>query len=409
MIFNTDLHLHSKYSRATSQLMDLENIAAGAKSKGLNLLGTGDFTHPEWFKELKNKLQYFTDGIYLYNNIYWILTCEVSLIYPQDGKSRRVHHILHAPSIEVVEQINSSLYRYGNLSVDGRPTFTKLTSPELIDLMNSIDKDIFIIPSHAWTTWYGVFGANTGFNSLEECFKDQVGKIFAIETGLSSDPPMNWRISALDRVALVSNSDSHSPLPSRLGREFNVFEISKPSYRVIFDAIKNRDKSKFLYTVEVPPEYGKYHYTGHRDCKVSLNPNDSMKINNICPVCGKKLTIGVLQRVEELADRPEGYILSNAIPYKMALPLFEIISYLRGSESLYSKKIGEEELNYIKNAGSEISILIDIKRPLLDQIVGSEIASLIEDFREKRVKFEAGYDGVYGKPILDPGILDSYF
>ena len=389
--------------------MDLENIAMGARLKGLNLLGTGDFTHPEWFKELKNKLQYFTDGIYLFNNIYWMLTCEVSLIYSQDGKSRRVHHIIHAPSIDIVEQINSSLSGYGNLSSDGRPTFTKLTSPELIDLMSSIDKNIFIIPSHAWTTWYGIFGANTGFNSLDECFKDQAGKIFAIETGLSSDPSMNWRISALDRVALVSNSDSHSSLPSRLGREFNVFEISKPSYKAIFEAIKNRDRSKFLYTVEVPPEYGKYHYTGHRNCKVSLNPKDAMKINNICPVCGNRLTIGVLQRVEELADRPEGYVPPNVIPYKVALPLFEVISFLRGSESLYSKKIGEEELNYIKSAGNEISILIDIKRPLLDQIVGSDIASLIGGFREKNIKFDAGYDGVYGKPIFNPGILDSYF
>ncbi|MGD0330137.1 MAG: endonuclease Q family protein [Nitrososphaeria archaeon] len=402
MIVCADLHLHSKYSRATSQSMDLENIAAGARLKGLNLLGTGDFTHPKWFSELKKKLRNFADGIYLFDGIYWTLTCEVSLIYPQDGKSRRVHHIIHAPSIEVVESINSSLSRYGNLNSDGRPTFTRLTSPELVDLMSSIDPNIVIIPSHAWTTWYGVFGANTGFDSLEECFGDQARKIFAIETGLSSTPQMNWRISALDKVSLVSNSDSHSPLPSRLGREFNVFQLSKPSYRSVFEAVKNHDRSKFLYTVEVPPEYGKYHYTGHRNCKFSLSPKEALKINNICPVCGKRLTIGVLQRVEELADRPEGYEPTNAVPFKVALPLYEVISLLRGSESLYSKKISEEELNYIKKAGNEISILIDIKRPLLDQIVGSEVASLIEDFREKKVRFDAGYDGLYGKPILHP-------
>lgn len=755
MIIRADLHLHSKYSRATSESMGLDYISLGAKTKGLNLVGTGDFTHPKWFGELKGKLKEAGDGIYTYGGVNWMLTCEVSLIYFQDGKSRRVHLLLHAPSLEVVEQINDVLSRYGDLSSDGRPTFTNLASPELVELMNSIDDSIFVIPSHAWTTWYGVFGANTGFDSLEDCFKDKTHKIFAIETGLScydemtevltesgwkrfpevrksdrictlnlktgkiefqkpikmykydyrgrmyrlktggvdllvtpnhrllvgncsprkpphfflreaeflfnrskrfkkdgvwtgkelkyfmipkvgarhgsqgpsgsrimygkkipmrswlkffgswigggetdeggdsdfvilhtgsrslrsemvkllkrfgydvcyergavrvrdyqlshylrqfgglsdrfiparikslsrdllqvflryyirgssfrgrrrggllvsasttsvrlrddlqeiglklgmstycrlcsrktarlraegqkldfwkvyftrkrvhtfqpsmakkhkdveawedysgqvfcvsvpnqviyvrrnyvpvwcgnSDPPMNWRVSALDKVTLVSNSDSHSPTSFRLGREFNVFDLEGFSYRDIFKAIKDRDRKRFLYTVEVPPEYGKYHYSGHRDCGISLHPRDAMRINNICPVCKRKLTVGVLQRVEELADRPEGYVPQDAIPYKAALPLYEVISYLRGSGTLYSRRVEEEETRYIKKAGDEISILLDIQEPLLSQIVGHEVASIITRLRNGAMKFEPGYDGVYGKPLL---------
>jgi len=409
MIIYADLHLHSKYSRATSQSMDLENIAFGSKLKGLNLVGTGDFTHPKWFNELKGKLKDFEDGLYFYNGLYWMLTCEVSLMYPQDGKFRRVHHILHAPSIEVVEQINDVLSKYGDLSADGRPAFTTLTSPELVDLMCSIDKNIFIVPSHVWTTWYGIFGAFTGFNSVDECFKEKSDQIFALETGLSSHPPMNWRVSSLDRFALLSNSDSHSPLPSRLGREFNVFDLDKPSYYKIFDAVKSKDKKSFLYTVEVPPEYGKYHYTGHRNCNVLLHPKEAMKLGNICPVCGKKLTIGVLQRVEELADREEGYQPNDAIPYKLALPLYDVIAYLRKTNTLYSRKVEEEQLNYIKKAGNEIRVLVDLQRPALDQVVGVEVASMIEGLRKHHVKFEPGYDGVYGRPILDPSRIDTYF
>jgi uncharacterized protein (TIGR00375 family) len=400
--------------------MDLESISIGAKLKGLNLLGTGDFTHPKWFSELRSKLKESEEGLYVHRGIYWMLTCEVALIYSQDGKSRRIHHLIHAPSIEVVEQINDCLRKYGNLSSDGRPNFNNLTSPELVELMCSIDKNIFIIPSHAWTTWYGIFGANTGFKSLEECFQEKVGQIFAIETGLSSDPPMNWRISALDRIALVSNSDSHSPLPSRLGREFNVFDLVRPSYGGIFNAIKNKDKNHFLYTVEVPPEYGKYHYTGHRACGVFLNPKEAVKINNICPVCNRKLTVGVMQRVEELADRPEGYVLKDSVSYKLSLPLYEIISYIRGTETQYSRKIEEEQLSYIKKAGSEISLLLSSSKPALEHIVGSEISNIIERLREKKIDFEPGYDGVYGKLIserkdLEKGrprkssTLDKYF
>jgi len=231
---------------------------------------------------------------------------------------------------------------------------------------------------------------------------------------------MNWRISALDRIALVSNSDSHSPLPSRLGREFNVFDLVRPSYGGIFNAIKNKDKNHFLYTVEVPPEYGKYHYTGHRACGVFLNPKEAVKINNICPVCNRKLTVGVMQRVEELADRPEGYVLKDSVSYKLSLPLYEIISYIRGTETQYSRKIEEEQLSYIKKAGSEISLLLSSSKPALEHIVGSEISNIIERLREKKIDFEPGYDGVYGKLIserkdLEKGrprkssTLDKYF
>ena len=397
-----DFHIHSYLSRATSQRMNLDELSRNAKLKGLNLLGTGDFTHPTWIKELREKLEPLDDsGLFTYNGIYWVITVEVSTVYEQEGKARKIHHVIHVPSLDIADQIIDVLSKRGDLSSDGRPIFNGLSSPELVEILMSIYEDILIIPSHAWTTWWSIFGAFSGFDSVEECYKDQTKHVYAIETGLSSDPPMNWRISKLDKFCLMSNSDAHSPWIWRLGREFNVFDIKKLSYHEIIDAVKKRDKKRFLFTVEVSPEYGKYHYTGHRNCDVSLQPRDAIKLNNKCPKCGKKLTIGVLQRVEELADRPEGFILKDAIPYKSLLPLYEVISYVMGIDQLYSKKVMEEQDKLIAKFGNELNVLLDAKKDELLKVTNAKIADAIIKTREGRVDFIAGYDGVYGKPIFD--------
>ena len=397
-----DFHIHSYLSRATSQRMNLDELSRNAKLKGLNLLGTGDFTHPTWIKELREKLEPLDDsGLFTYNGIYWVITVEVSTVYEQEGKARKIHHVIHVPSLDIADQIIDVLSKRGDLSSDGRPIFNGLSSPELVEILMNIYEDILIIPSHAWTTWWSIFGAFSGFDSVEECYKDQTKHVYAIETGLSSDPPMNWRISKLDKFCLMSNSDAHSPWIWRLGREFNVFDIKKLSYHEIIDAVKKRDKKRFLFTVEVSPEYGKYHYTGHRNCDVSLQPRDAIKLNNKCPKCGKKLTIGVLQRVEELADRPEGFILKDAIPYKSLLPLYEVISYVMGIDQLYSKKVMEEQDKLIAKFGNELNVLLDAKKDELLKVTNAKIADAIIKTREGRVDFIAGYDGVYGKPIFD--------
>jgi len=286
-----DFHLHSKWSRATSKQMDLEGISRGAKIKGLNLVGSSDFTFELWLEELKKKLEPIEGtGLFKYKNVYFMLTSEVGTVYQQAGKKRDIHHLIHAPSFEIVEQINEVLSKYGNLKSDGRPVLT-LTSPELVEILTEISKDIFITSSHIWTPWKSLFGSKFGFDSVEECYQDQTKHIFSLETGLSSTPDMNWRLSSLDKFTLVSNSDSHSPWSWRLGREANVFDLEKLTYWEIFDAIKKKDKERFLYTIEVDPRYGKYHNNGHRSCNLNLTPAETKKFKGICPKCVKGDTI----------------------------------------------------------------------------------------------------------------------
>ena len=397
-----DFHIHSYLSRATSPKMNLDELSRNAKLKGLNLLGTGDFTHPFWIRELKEKLKPLDDsGLFVYKNIFWILTGEVSTIYEQTNKVRKIHHVIHVPSFEIVDQINEIFSKRGNLTSDGRPIFNGLTSPELVEILISVYGDTLIIPAHAWTSWWGIIGASSGFDSIDECYQDQIKNIYAIETGLSSDPPMNWRLSSLDRFCLMSNSDAHSPWIWRLGRELNVFDLENISYHEILDAVKKKDKKRFMFTVEVPPEYGKYHYTGHRKCDVSLHPKEAIKLDNICPKCGKKLTIGVLQRVEKLADRREGFVPKDAVPYKSLLPLYEIISYVMGVDQLYSKKVMNEQDRLIAKFGNELKILLDVTKDELLKVTNDDIAEAIIKNRQGKVSFLAGYDGVYGKPITD--------
>ncbi len=391
-----DLQIHSKYSRATSKNMDLEEITKFAKIKGLDILGTGDFTHPIWLKELKQKLTEENTGVYSYNVVKFILTGEISLIYMQGGKQRRVHHVILAPNFSVLDQINEWLDKKGRRDYDGRPIFG-FSSVELVEAMMSISKDIEIVPAHAWTPWYGIFGSMSGFDSLEECFQDQTKYIHCIETGMSSDPALNWRISALDDITLTSNSDAHSAWPWRLGREANVFDFKEVTYENVIDAFRSR--KNFAYTIEVSPNYGKYHFDGHRACNFSCGPEKTKNLNNICPKCGKKMTIGVLNRVNELADREEGFIPKNSIPFKTVIPLSELISAIVGTD-VFTKKVWEVYNRLIDRFGNEFNILLNVEKHDLVKTVDEKLADLIIKNRENKLHIEPGYDGVYGKLVI---------
>jgi len=396
MKFIADFHIHSKYSRATSKAMDLENLDQWAKIKGIKVLGTGDFTHPEWFKSLKEKLEPAEAGLFKLKNSVsptrFLLTVEISCIYSKNNRVRRVHILIFAPSFTAVEKINAHLNWIGNLKADGRPILG-LDAKELAKIALDASSDCLVIPAHAWTPWFAIFGSKSGFDSIEECFDEYAKYIYAIETGLSSDPAMNWRLSALDKITLISNSDSHSL--AKIGREANVFD-TEISYPAIAEAIKTKDPSKFLSTVEFFPEEGKYHYDGHRVCGVSFHPSESKKYNNICPKCGKILTIGVLSRVEELADRPVGYRPENAIPFKSLIPLEEIIAEALGT--LTGTKRGQEEYNnLIEKFGNEFQVLLEASPQDLEASTLPGIADGILKVREGKANIEPGYDGVFGK------------
>jgi len=396
-----DLHIHSRYSLATSKDTDLDHLAEGARLKGLNLLATGDFVHPLWLAELKSKLDPDAgEGIYAYKGMKWVLGTEVSTVYRQDGRTRKVHHLIFAPDFETVGQIGDLLSSFGKLSSDGRPVLTGIDSGELAERLFSMSGDVVVMPAHAWTPWFGVFGAKSGFDSLAECYKDQAKRIFAIETGLSSDPGMNWRLSALDRIAFVSNSDSHSPNPWRLGREANVFDLDRLTYSSLFGAIKSKDPAKFLFTVEVDPAYGKYHFSGHSKCGVSLSPAESREMGNRCPKCGKPLTAGVLQRVEDLADRPEGFKPPGAIPFRRLLPLYEVISHATGVRRLYARRVLEQQDRLIRTFGNEFNVLLDVPEDEIAKVAGPKVAVAVVAAREGRVEVTPGFDGTYGVPTF---------
>ena len=399
MKFIADFHLHSKYSRATSKNMDLEHMNKWAKIKGIKVLGIADFTHPQWFKNLRENLVPAEPGLFklstrpgLVDETRFILTTEISCVYSKHGGVRKIHIVIFVPSFEVVEEINARLGWEGNLKSDGRPILG-MDAKELVKTVLSISEDCLIVPSHAWTPWFSIFGSRSGFDSIEECFEEYSNKIFALETGLSSSPEMNWRLSALDKITLISNSDAHSP--QKLGREANVFD-TELSYQAIVEAIKSKNPQKFLYTIEFFPEEGKYHYDGHRNCQISLSPQESKKYNNICPVCGRPLTIGVLNRVEELADRPEDFKLEGAIPFKSLIPLNEIIAEALGTNP--GTKQGEIEYkNLIKKFDSEFKVLLEVPRQDLETATSPEIAEGIIRVREGKVQITPGFDGVYGK------------
>jgi len=303
-----DLHIHSRYSRACSPRLTLVNIEQTCRFKGIDIIATGDFTHPEWFKSIKEELVETGHNTGLYklktaqdDKIKFILSTELSLIYKDGDRARRIHLVVQAPNISAVEELNKQLSKKYNIHSDGRPILG-ISAPDLVAMLLKIDSKFLIYPAHIWTPWFAVFGSKSGFDSLEECFKEQTKHIYAIETGLSSDPAMNWRLSALDKLTILSNSDAHSL--ANIGREANVMEISEPiTYQKIYDHIKNRTGMKF--TIEFYPEEGMYHFDGHRDCRFSCSPEETRKIKNICPVCHKPLIIGVLNRVDDLADRAD--------------------------------------------------------------------------------------------------------
>lgn len=392
-----DLHIHSKYSRACSKDLDIDNLEKYARIKGLSLLGTGDFCHPKWILELKEKLKDDGNGILRTKTGFpFILQNEISLIYSQDGKGRRVHFIILAPSFDVVEQITEALGKRGRLDYDGRPIFN-MPSFELVEMMNNISKDIELIPAHAWTPWFSVFGSNSGFDSLKDCFQDKIKHIHALETGLSSNPEMNWRISELDDYSLVSFSDCHSFWPWRIGREATIFDISL-SYKSLINAI--RTKEGLVETIEVQPSYGKYHLDGHRDCGICFEPEESSSHNNLCPKCGRQLTIGVLNRVEKLADRPAGFIPKNSRPFKSLIPLSEVMSKLLGS-GIATKAVWFQYNKLIEAFGPEFSVLMEAKEENIAKVVDPKIARAIILNREGKIIIRPGYDGVYGEPVFD--------
>ena len=381
--------------------MDLKALARFASMKGLNVVGTGDFTHPDWRKEIRRDVQDSSDsGLYRLRDgdfqVQYMITGEVNTTFQFGEKSRRIHHCLLAPSIEAADAVSDRLAKYGNLLSDGRPTL-RATAPELVDEVLEADRQCVVFPAHAWTPWFSIFGANSGFDSFIDCYQDRSDRIFALETGMSSDPPMNWRLSQLDRLCLVSNSDAHSAWPWRLGREANVFDLDHVTYHNLVGAIRDKDPKRFLFTIETSPAYGKYHWTGHRECQVSMSARDARTLDDKCPRCGKKMTRGVEERIEELADRSEGYVPKNAIGFRHLLPLSEIIALLIGEVDPASTKVWDKYNMLVGKFGSEYSVMLDAPEAQLLATAGPEISSAILRVRNDDVFVEPGYDGVYGR------------
>lgn len=404
MRFIADLHIHSKYSRATSREMSPESIWKWAQLKGISVIGTGDFTHPEWFGELNEKLEPAGNGLFSLKkefrpggipatcraDVSFLLSAEISSIYSKNGKTRKVHSIVLAPDFASAAKINLALSNIGNLKSDGRPILG-LDAKDLLKIVLESSSEAVVVPAHAWTPHFSVFGAVSGFDSLEECYEELAPHIFAIETGLSSDPLMNWRLSALDRITLISNSDAHSP--AKIGREANIFDTDF-SYSAMIDALKT--KKGFTGTIEFFPEEGKYHFDGHRACGVSMEPEETVKHDYKCPACGKKVTVGVMHRVDKLADRKNGRKPRGAPEFHSIIPLPEIISEVM-KVGVNTKSVGREYLGMLEKMGSEFKILLDA--PLSD--IGKNSSSLITEaisrMRSGKIHIAPGYDGEFGK------------
>lgn len=421
-----DLQLHSKYSRAVSSKMVLPEINQWAKRKGIGLVATGDWTHPLWMREIKANLLEMGNGLLQLKDTperfsrdhdpLFLLATEVSCIYSQGGKGRRIHTLIWAPTIAIAEKINQELIKRGaNLLSDGRP-IVGLTSINIAELVFSVSSDCLIIPAHIWTPWYALFGSESGFDSIEECFGPFAKDIYAIETGLSSDPAMNWRIQELDSRAILSFSDAHSG--AKLGREATVFDVQHLSYNNIRNAIVGHMHDRIAYTMEFYPEEGKYHYTGHRNCSVKHTPKETKEKGVLCPVCGRKLTVGVMHRVEELAGRSEESLqivrkpipgktivgtFSEAFPerpgYVMSVPLLEILS-----EAL-SAAVGTQTVEtayhaLIEKFGSEFTVLLDVSIADIATVAGAHVAEGIEKVRRGDIVIDPGFDGVFGKVMI---------
>lgn len=412
-----DLHLHSHYSRATSPDMNLESLYRWGKIKGINVIGTGDFTHPAWFLEISQKLEPAEPGLFklkkefaleidkqlpksVANNLMrFVLTVEISNIYKRHDKVRRIHNIVVVPSLKAASYINSKLDAIGNLNADGRPILG-LDSEELLKITLESGNDSMFIPAHIWTPWFALFGSKSGFDSVEEAFGDHAKYIKAVETGLSSDPFMNWRLSQLDRFTLVSNSDAHSP--RKLGREANVLNCGL-SYAEIVAAINTGDE-RFVGTIEFFPAEGKYHYSGHSKCKVAMSPEESEKHNHICPKCGRKLVLGVDHRIAELSDRSSDYKPKEHKQVNYIVPLPEILAEVNGVKSSTSKTVETEFNKIIASLGDEFFILRKAEIGRIAEVSNRKTAEAISKMRAQDIYIEPGYDGVYGVvQIFKPG------
>ena len=399
-----DLHIHSRFSMATSKEGTPENLDFWARKKGISLIGTGDFTHPVWREELKERLVSEGNGLYRLRDAYvkeesrkfpgegtrFVVSGEISSIYKKNGKTRKVHNVILLPSLEAADAMAQRLEKIGNIHSDGRPILG-LDSHDLLEMMLDVCPEGILIPAHIWTPHFSVLGAKSGFDSVEECFEELAPYIHALETGLSSDPAMNWRISKLDRYQLVSNSDAHSP--SKLGREANLLDIDC-SYEGLYRAIQTGEGLEG--TVEFFPEEGKYHFDGHRKCGVSLSPVEAERLGGICPVCGKKLTMGVDHRVEQLADRAEGFVKKDGKKYESLIPLPEVISACMGY-STASKKVQGCFEQMLQTLGTEFDILRNVPAEDIKTCAGERLAEGIENVRTGKVKRIPGYDGEYGK------------
>ncbi|HYE22462.1 MAG TPA: endonuclease Q family protein [Verrucomicrobiae bacterium] len=405
-----DLQIHSKYSRACSQDLIPHNIGIWADKKGIGIIGTGDLTHPLWLKELKENLIESKPGLYRMKDnssrAYFMLTGEISSIYKFGDKVRRIHNMILAPDFEATDRLIVGLEKTGaNLRSDGRP-ITGIKCDQLVKIAKEADERIQIIPAHVWTPHFGLFGSLSGFDYVEEAFGDYSKDIFALETGLSSDPKMNWQISGNDKYTLLSNSDAHSL--RKIGREANVFEIDeeKISYDEVIRIIRNKNPKEFLFTIEFFPEEGKYHLDGHADCKFSCLPAETKKMNGVCPKCGKKLLVGVLNRIDHLADREFGFVPQDAVPFKNLIPLEEIIAetYRVGTGS---KKVLQIYEGMVK-VHSEFDILLDLPKDDIDKISDWQVAESVIRVRNGNVHIEGGYDGIFGKiHILDPNLVGT--
>lgn len=412
MKFIADLHIHSKYSRATAKNLDLEHLYQAAQIKGISLVGTGDFTHPAWMGEIEEKLVETEPGLYALKKeiadtldsdvpvscrraVRFILQSEISNIYKKDGRVRKNHNLIYMPNIETAKQFNARLDAIGNIKSDGRPILG-LDARDLLEIMLETSDDAFFIPAHIWTPWFSMFGSKSGFDSIEACFGDLRDHIFACETGLSSDPPMNWRVKDLDHVRLVSNSDAHSP--GYLGRNASVFD-TELSFGGVRGALSTHDLEAYKGTLDMWPDQGKYHYDGHRKCNVRLNPDETAQLGGICPECGKPVTLGVLYRVRELAGRPEGYVAKNRHPYAYIVPLADVLSEIF-NVGPKTKKVTGYYNKAIEALGSELDILTEKKIQDIAACGVPLLAEAIEKMRNGDLHIAPGFDGEYGKVAL---------
>lgn len=409
MKFAADFHVHSKYSRATAKNLDLENLHIAAQLKGISVLGTGDVTHPAWFKEIKEKLVPAETGMFklkaniaracrgdipesCQGEVRFVLVSEISNIYKKNGKTRKNHNLIFFPDMESVEKFNQVIDKIGNIKSDGRPILG-LDARNLLEISLEISPDSFLVPAHIWTPWFSMLGSKSGFDSIQECFEDLAPHIFAVETGLSSDPEMNWRVKSLDGLTLISNSDAHSPM--KIGREANLFNTDL-SYFNIKHAIKTGDPELFCGTLEFFPEEGKYHMDGHRKCGYSSWPTETIQKQGICPVCGKGMTLGVSYRVEQLAERPLGVRPERHHPFRHLIPLNEILSELM-SVGPNTKKVNKVYHALLMKKGPELKILNELSIDALEQMNIPLLGEAIQRVRKKNIHIFPGYDGAFGK------------